>query len=199
MALKSSAVNSGLYSNDQPLSLFKASGSVILSSFDFITSSTFSAVSSVSIDNCFSADYDHYLIKTDISSSANSDDFLLRLRASGSNDSGLNYRRQRIDCNGTTVNSSRSIGTEPQFYLGLASGTGGDNQKNFQHMVISNPFQTVRTTAFGIFGWFIDTQGIMRFTQNAFEHDLTNSYDGISIVASTGNITGSAQIYGWKI
>lgn len=60
----SRATNSGLVGKSYLRSLLDASGNPVYypPSFDFITSSTFSAVSSVSIDNCFSADYDHYLI-----------------------------------------------------------------------------------------------------------------------------------------
>lgn len=193
MALKSSAVNSGLYSNDQPLSLFKASGSVILSSFDFITSSTFSAVSSVSIDNCFSADYDHYLIMRNIYGSSSGARIDVRLRSSGS-DSTTNYRSQALQSDNNSRTGDRTISLTLWY---RALGTIETGSFGFSKTIMSNPFNSVITT--GLCDQSLVATGNILLDTRVLENDAAQSFDGFTAFTSTGTMTGTIYIYGWKI
>jgi hypothetical protein len=61
-----------------------------------ITSQSFSAVSSVSINNCFSATYDNYQVVIDIPTKSGSADIAFKLRASGANNAANNSGWTRI-------------------------------------------------------------------------------------------------------
>lgn len=159
-----------------------------------ITSSTFSAVSSVSVNSCFTSAYTNYqlLINIDSVSVANSLD--LRLRVSGSDNSSSNYYYNGAkldDATTTSVTAFRSTGLVTFFRLLIAnSGTAAVRVDMY------NPQASVRTA--------ITHQSI---GQNATDMasaavsgimSVTTSYDGFTLIASTGNITGTLRVYGYR-
>lgn len=193
MAIKSVA-QSGLSGFTKYRSLADASGNpkYYPPSFDFITSSTFSGVSSVSIDNCFSADYDHYLIMRDAVATVRNG-FRIRLRSSGSDDS-TNSRYQLLQANGTSVAGLR--GTS-QTYFGYGLGTAQTVAGDHSHTFISNPYRTVQTTA-----WNNSSDlhnGNIILSSFVFAHDSTSSFDGFTASVSSGTVSGTIYVYGWKV
>jgi hypothetical protein len=154
-----------------------------------ITTSTFSGVSSVSIDNCFSATYKHYLITSSFDGTVNP--VRARLRASGSDASGSNYARQIMSTNGTSATASRqssetSWGGAPRRMLASVI--------NFAEIWISNPFVAIRTTA-----WIDSTQnsdGNIDIDSTCYLHEVNTSYDGFSAIPDGGTITGSISVFG---
>ena len=60
-----------------------AAGNVTGAGLDLIVTQSFSAVSSVSLDNCFSGDYDNYRVLVHVKSAAASGFIMMRLRSSG--------------------------------------------------------------------------------------------------------------------
>jgi hypothetical protein len=56
------------------------------------------------------------------------------------------------------------------------------------------PFLTKRTFAVGT----VTTGGIDFGGASTGQHSLTNSYDGFTVLTSTGNITGTIRVYGYK-
>jgi hypothetical protein len=171
-----------------------ASGLAATSDFDFITSTTFSAQSSVSIDNCFSADYNNYLIMRNLSATLANQGITIRLRASGSDDSGTNYRRQYIFASSTTITPSRSTGA-----TGFAAGLGQTETSSFgfSMTLIHNPFNAARTTTWNNQSY--DAGGNIELASMVWGHDLTTSYDGFTALVPSGTMTGSLYVYGWKV
>ena len=163
--------------------------------FDLITSSTFSADSSVSIDNCFSADYQHYLITRSALSSTTTN-VAARLRASASDASGTDYRRQLISGRDTSLSAARNTGSTS---WSNALGETRTVAQGFVLLWISNPFDTVRTTAWANLDDEFDGAGLVGLQNQVMSHDLTTSYDGITFIPSSGTLTGTIRVYGWKV
>jgi hypothetical protein len=158
-----------------------------------ITTASFSAVSSVSIDNCFSASYTHYLVVRNFAGSANDIDVGIRLRVSGSDASGANYRRQYIIADGTGLGPGRQTG-ETGFLGSL--GYTVTSAVNMSLLRVSNPFEMVRTTAWSDNGPTLT--GNIALARTVYAHDLATSYTGFTVLPSAGTITGSITVYGLR-
>lgn len=181
------------------MTLFHALGPLAASipaggDLQFITSVTGSAASAINIDNCFSASYDHYLILRNLLGSAAGNNIDIRLRSASTDASGANYRWQNVYASSTTVAGSRSTGVTAFGYgFGYTEATSIGTCQTW----ISNPFAAVRTTL-----W---TNHSSTVTGNIFcqsivgEHDLTTSYDGLSVIPGSGTITGTIYVYGLKV
>lgn len=162
--------------------------------FDFITSASFTTQASVSIDGCFSAGYDHYLVMRNLLGSVANADLDVRLRVSGTDASGADYRWQRVYADSTTVGGSRATGaTSAAHALGYTETTSF----GFSRTWISNPFAAVRTTFWTDHSY--DADANIYLCSRVQEHDLTTSYDGFTVTPSVGTITGSLYVYGLAV
>lgn len=154
---------------------------------------SFTAQSSVSTDNCFSATYTHYVVYYRYSGSAAGFGLGMRLRTGGADASGSNYRRQVVDASNTTITGARATGaTSWPAILGIQhsdSLTSGYTR-------ISNPFEAVPTTAWADFGYSMTGNIVLR--RDVYAHDLTTSYSGFTAIAESGNVTGTITVYGLK-
>lgn len=162
--------------------------------FDFITSASGTAVASISIDNCFSAGYDHYLVMRNLLGSTGGDWCNIRLRVGGVDASAADYRWQLVQASTTTVAGSRSTG-QTSFVRSL--GYNQATSYGFARAWISNPFAAVRTTAWSDH----DEQpsGNISINSYVYEHDLATSYDGMSLTTNSGTFTGSIYVYGLAV
>jgi hypothetical protein len=157
-----------------------------------ITDSTFSAVSSVSVNNCFSSTYDNYRILLDLSAATGTNALpSFRLRVSGS-DSATSYSQRRFLTNGTTgLNNTDPDGTT-QWGLGYVSSGNVENQSC--SIEVYKPFLTRPTTSqINVY------QGQGDYAGFAYGfHSASTSYTGFSLLISTGNITGTVRVYGYR-
>lgn len=150
---------------------------------------TFSGASSVSLNGCFTSTYANYKVIVNVKTSTTASVFG-RMRASGS-DVSANYRNQRLWSYSTTTGSSSST-----------TDTG-----------INGNFNVQPATEFGDFNMEITSPNIAETTRilsiwtcnNAQETNIINSalanttqYDGISIITSSGTITGTVTVYGYN-
>lgn len=160
----------------------------------FITSVTGSAASAINVSGCFSATYDHYLVMRNLLGSVVNVRCDVRLRSGSTDDSAANYRQQYVDATSTTVTGARATAqTNWQAGLGYTETTS----IGVAALWISNPFAAVRTT-----GWAnqsANVTGNIELLSWAYEHDLASSYDGVSLVAAGGTITGTVYVYGLKV
>lgn len=169
-----------------------ASSLAAAGNFDFITSASGTAASSISVENCFSASYSTYLVLRDLLGSSAGENLLVRLRVGGTDASGTDYRYQYILANSTTVSGARATGQTAFFTLGATEGTAFGFSRTF----ISNPFESVRTTMWTDRG---DAQtGNITLASLVSEHDLSTSYTGITVYPTSGTITGTIYVYGVK-
>jgi hypothetical protein len=158
---------------------------------DLISTTSFSAVASQSVNDVFSATYDNYVIKlnsTTFSTSTGSLDFRLRV---GGTDTTTNYRRQRITGDNTTLAGLRNVGTTSWETVGYVATTFN----NESTLVISNPFKTVPTS--GVVSLTLLADGNIEAMTNFYGLNNSTSYTGFTLICPT-TMTGSVSVYGYK-
>lgn len=146
----------------------------------------------VSANNVFSSTYDNYRIVGTFAAVSGSPEAYLKLRASGSDSSGSYYSLYD--------------------YINIAAADVGTIKKsNSTNGIIINTFSTEEASfSFDIFRPFIAQEtlftgtGVQKFTSgnyysatNAGIHDVSSSYDGITVIAGSA-VNGSFSIYGYK-
>ena len=154
-----------------------------------ITTQSFSVVSSVSLDNCFSDNYVRYKIVFDATASANMN-VTMRMRASSSDETGSVYLRSRLGGNSTSVTALRQSGNTSMFFNRIET-----TDFNSTFAEIQSPYQTEYTGMIHHYGYlpitqvcvFLDTYGV----------NNTTSYDGFSLICDAGTITGSVSVLGY--
>ena len=169
------------------------------SGLTLITKSTFSASASHSVDNCFSATYNNYLL-------------LFKLRGSTTN-----QLRMRLRVSG--ADSTSSIYVNSGWYVAPESGSNGagfDNNVSSWALAATPTTDVFYTSDFTIFNPFLaeytQMQGILtRYYDTASNtdvamqtlgawHKAATSYTGFTLFPDTsGTITGEATVYGYQI
>lgn len=153
---------------------------------------TFSGCSSVSLNNCFSASYDNYLILIEATHSAGSQGFMLRMRASGTDATGSNYNIQRFESNGTS-NTSGRVSNASSGAFGYVSNLG----KSCYTINLFAPFKAESTMYTQLQQYKATSSLEQQFTSG--NHLVSTSYDGITIFPETsGTITGYISVYGYN-
>ena len=153
----------------------------------FITSTSASAVSSVSIDGCFTADYDNYLVVMKGTAAASATHELrLRFRASGSTETGNVYD------NSILYLSTGGAASGVRFTAGLSTFSSVSTlYPTDGYAYIFRPFVSGATT--GIIGQGAGTTGDS-VHQNGNNTTSTTQYDGVNFFHATGG-TFSANFY----
>jgi hypothetical protein len=155
-----------------------------------INTTSFSAVASQSINDVFSDTYDNYkiLINHQVTSGTNVS-LDLRLRASGTDDSGNNYYRQRVVADDTVIAGNRSA-LSSSWNIGLTSSTG----RGAICLEIFTPFNTLVTN---FVGNNFDGYNNARLTIAGGRNTVTTSFDGFTIFPGSSTITGSISVFGY--
>jgi hypothetical protein len=158
-----------------------------------VASGSFSAASTVSVDNCFSSSYDYYKIFFDLSSGTTSN-FDIRLRVGGVDNSTSNYNYQFFYGAGTTNTAGRDSSQ-----TGIRVGTtfsGGEI--NYSEITVFNPFKAEIT------GFITQCASRNLSAASACEaqifngsHCVASSFDGFTIL-NGGSKTGKYRVYGYK-
>jgi hypothetical protein len=153
-----------------------------------IDSETFSAVSAVNVNGCFSATYRNYRVLIVASSSEAGVVFNMRLRVSGS-DTTTNYQGALIRFNVSTSSTSYDVAVTDRLKIGVVRS--GNNTA--QDLTILEPFLTVPTK---MTGTHVDANqsGVTGGSQTG-----STSFDGFSIYADSGTISGTLYVYGMKV
>jgi hypothetical protein len=154
-----------------------------------INTTSFSAVATQSVNDVFSASYDHYKIVYNITTATASNTLRLRLRVGGADESANLYTvgAYYVGAFASNAAGSTNNSTTNLFDFGGYNTTSG----GFGVMEIARPFNadTTRMTFLTLGQSFQTGAGGLR---------NTTSYTGYSILANVGNITGSVTTYGYK-
>jgi len=159
---------------------------------------TFNSASAVSINGCFSATYESYLITVNLTNnSANDGDMLLRWRNAGTDSTASYYSSY------TGINTLATPGlinkTQDPSITGHAIGKYDNATVNSQYITIdvTNVFLSNFTTS--VFTGFGSTDVSNLFSYNGGgSHRVSQSYDGFTLAAENGNFTGTIKIYGYR-
>ena len=149
---------------------------------------TFTAVTSLSLNGVFSADFDNYVIvSTNSIATGGNVSITLRLRSSGTDATGTDYAVQFVQASSTTVSAIRATG------LTSATTRADDEGLSGWHTYVYGP-AVAQPTAFRNTGFFINNGATIR--DDACTHSLSTSYDGCTIAPASSEITGKLAVYG---
>ena len=158
-----------------------------------ITTSTFSAVTSVSVNSCFSATYDNYRILYNASTMTAGPGIYFRLRNGGTDRTTTDYYNATQGLtSGNTANNQTGTLTVGLINEGIATSVCKDSLDIFDPFVAANK-TIVSGTGFGG-----NTGGTPTGYRVGFLYGLANSNDGFTISAQSGTITGNLSVYGYK-
>ena len=155
---------------------------------------TFTTASSVSLNNVFSSTYDNYFITTEITAVSTTLQVLYRLvDSSGTPNSTTNYYSANAESNVSAVTNRYSgAGASWNFSQGTIT-VGG-----LFYMNVNQPFGS--TTTRGTHQLFTGgaTATEWRSGAGSMVHNVASSFTGIQILTSTGTISGTIRVYGYK-
>jgi hypothetical protein len=154
------------------------------------------SVASINVTSCFSATYDAYrvvLSSVTLTSNGNGTNIFCKLLSGTSPaNSNYNYGIPRVDMASGAVSSVYAQGGT----AGIVVGTGNASDSTSASFDIVNPF-AARFTNFNGLALTNSTGGYSG--AGAGTHGTSAAYDGIQIIASTGNISNAAIIvYGYR-
>lgn len=154
-----------------------------------ISSQSFSAVTSKSINNCFSSTYDNYQIWININSSSSTNYVYLKLRASGT-DSSASYNYIRIVAYDSTV----AAGSTDSSSNGYQIGTSGTDSGGATRIDVYNP-AIARATYFYSAGNRKNGTAL-EFESTVGNHDIATAYDGLTLITDGTAFAGNIRVYG---
>lgn len=164
-----------------PTSIANSGGSASLTG----NTVTFSGVSSVSLNGCFTGDYDNYRVLVSVTNGSTADTYM-RFRSAGTDATGNNYAYRQF-----VIGSSTAIYAGTGTLFGISSGATTACKSSFD---LFDPSAATYSRAIlsavsnGVTGLYI----------TASEHQLNTSYDGLTIYPSTGTMTGTVSVYGYR-
>lgn len=159
-----------------------------------ITTVSFSNVASVNVDNCFSADYTHYMITHNAENLSSSQRTDVQMRSGGTTDTGSNYMYQYGFGFGASVSAARDT-TAGQLRYGLGYFVPSPDQGT-AYVRISYPYEAVETVHLAGVTNSVDTGLNLLYTFDC--HKVASSQDGFTLSCPSGNISGTVTVYGLK-
>jgi hypothetical protein len=164
-----------------------------------LNTTSFSAVSSQSINSVFTSTYDNYLVYVTITAvaTATDTDVLFRLRASGS-DTTSNYSRHYKTWN-PTDGSAVGTGVSNQGEVYWFTGIGSSNPNSFGEMRLFNP-NRASVTSVAVNGYGVNNSTSQRTSFGNFQQTGATQFDGFTFyLAGAGTITGKVSVYGYNL
>lgn len=154
-----------------------------------LNTTSFSAVSSITVSNVFNATYDNYKITFSGISTANQD-ALMQMTANGTATTTGYYFAQVGVINGSSASDGGGANTS-QWNMPYISTNSTDSE-----ISLMSPYLSRHTKLYGDWMYNLPTDIIYR-RMGAYLANTT-SYDGFKITVASGTITGNIRIYGFR-
>lgn len=154
----------------------------------------FTGVTSISLNSVFSSSYRDYRLVLNVPTSSATTALSIKFRTAGTDNSNNTYYQYWTIKRISGVIQDNSGGPSTSFAL-----TAKSNSNNYGTWTgdIMSPFSTSQsTTATGIAHGGDSTNSYNVFNTVLF--DGTTSFDGFTILSSSGTITGTLSIYGYR-
>jgi hypothetical protein len=158
-----------------------------------VAEASFSAVSSVTVDNCFTSTYRNYQIVCNYTTSGGGG-VRFRVRGSGSSISTATYNFQLFDSKSSTNTGDRAV-ADTSYVMGF--GTGGSFNSSFNAMVY-NPQIATPTTFFSQCTQHDGALSAPIVALSAGNQTGATAFDGFEFINS-GTMTGNYTVYGLGI
>lgn len=172
---------------------FVAPAAAATSGLNLITTQSFSASSSVLVNDVFSSTYTNYRILVNYSGSASAAT-RLRFRVGGSSDSNNSYSGNSIFVNNTTiVNEQNGVETSYVFNFGNFTGT----PTSLVNIEVGSPNESKKTAMYSTGKMAKSGASDAAPMLTAATFDATTVFTGFELFPASGNITGSVQVYGY--
>lgn len=154
----------------------------------YIAGTAFTAGSAISVNNCFTSTYDNYRLVLRLHGSVNTI-HSFRLRLSGTDNSAASYSNNELFKNVGSASAGFASGTA------VTSGRLGSHDTTPPAITvfdISGPALAEHTAYVSNNGYVSQLEVISGV------HAVGTAFDGITILPSSGTITGSIRIYGYR-
>jgi hypothetical protein len=172
-----------------PTSVSVGSGSASVSSNGAIT---YTGITSITINNCFSAKYDNYRIVISNATQASAQGYLRwQLASGGTAISTTTYNHERIYAQGTSLGALSGTG------LTSAPFTAVGTVVNFAILELSNPFLATPTKGISQGNYSSPSTPFYSEYHTTYNSNST-SYDGLNLNLEQSTLTGTVRIYGYN-
>ncbi len=151
----------------------------------FLTTQTFSGVTSVSLpNNTFTDTYDNYLLFMTVNANSADTQIRMKMRASGTDFSGSDYNFAYARARSTAQSIDTGGSSNTSFYLGEVESAF--NGRAAYKMDIISPKLLDRTRYFGI---AVDSDTASNYAAGTVGGVLNNAlaYDSVTVIADTDN------------
>jgi hypothetical protein len=156
------------------------------SGLTLVASTSISAATSISVNNCFTSTYANYLIVVDVPTTTGTAGYTtLRLRASGT-DTTTGYGVQNLTAVGTSVSGARGTVWEPFYAYPTDPGFAGTIE-------LFRPNMAEKTTFKCFTGYGSDEELFLRYGQQS----SSTQFDGFTLTGPT-TLTGTIRVYGYQ-
>lgn len=158
---------------------------------------TISGCSSISINGCFTSSYNDYLLLVNFTGASINQALSGRLRSSGSDITGSVYDKAGV------ILATNSTSVSQNVSLGQTSWDLGNNNTTYPtytqlELLLRNPQSG---NAFKIAYhrmMYVNASGYGTTLNQNLSVSTASQCDGFSLIASTGNFTGTAKVYGYR-
>lgn len=154
-----------------------------------VLTQTVTAASPVNVNGCFSSAFENYkvVIRHTSSEAPPGTAYSIRLRVSGSDNSTANsYVRERLISSAGSVSGATTTGAD------WNNVVVANNTLCTAEITFSRPFVAATT------GFLVTSSRSDSVTTSGGQHNQSTSYDGFSLIAGSGTITGVIRVYGYN-
>jgi hypothetical protein len=159
----------------------------------FISSVTFAAATAVSMNNVFTSDFTNYRIVFQIFGGTAASTLTMRLRAAGTDASSNVYKWTYSGYNNVAGNEAGQNTATTSWTILTDQG----NDSSFGAYDIMGP-QVASTTQIIGSGTRLNASNNIGYLTVGGAHSANTSYDGFTLLASTGNIQAIVNVYGYR-
>jgi len=172
-----------------------ATGATGSSGLVLINTTSFSAVASQSVNSVFTSSYTNYKILLRLTAATLDAGVTLKLRKAGT-DTSANYYMGGWQVGYTGSSTDRGNNNAAAFSIGNID-TSNPTNANAYDINFYSPNTATSTNMTGI-SHGQGTDGVGFFTSYAGVNLATTGFDGFTVIASAGNITGKVSVYGFS-
>lgn len=153
---------------------------------------TITAASTASLNGVFTSRFENYLIQLNTTAHSAAADVQVRLRASGTDNSGASaYGNQRTHGNASSITTSNSAGT-----LWIAVAAPASMTRSSTSITLMSP-ATTATTSGHMEGMVAASATSMYQMAYGWYHTSASAFDGITFFPASGTFTGTVRVYGY--